>query len=52
MYYSKLNDYFENNYLVKDDQMIILDCAMNNLSLFKFIKETNSMMDEFSHYLL
>lgn len=55
IYYSKLNDYFENNYLVKDDQMIILDCAMNNLSLFEFIKETNSMMDKwfaFSNYLL
>ena len=55
VYYQRLNAYFENNYLVKDDQMIIIDCLINNLSNFKLIKETVPGMDNwfaFAHYLL
>lgn len=55
VYYQRLNAYFENNYLVKDDQMIILDCLINHLSNFKLIKEIVPNMDKwfaFSHYLL
>ena len=55
IYYKRLTDYFENKYLVKDDQMIILDCLINNLSQFKLIKETEPRMDKwfaFSSYLL
>jgi glycosyltransferase involved in cell wall biosynthesis len=29
-YYTRLHQYFENEYLVKDDQMIILDCITHN----------------------
>ena len=37
-FYQKLNLYFNNNYLVKDDEMIILDCYLNNKENFKLIK--------------
>ena len=55
VYYQRLNTYFENNYLVKDDQVIIIDCLINNLSNFKLIKETVPRMNAwfaFSNYLL
>lgn len=55
VFYNRLNEYFKNNYLVKDDQIIILDCIINNLTKFKLIKETVPGMNEwfaFSHYLL
>jgi hypothetical protein len=41
--------------LVKDDQVIIIDCLINNLSNFKLIKETVPRMNAwfaFSNYLL
>lgn len=37
-YYSRLQRYFENDYLVKDDQMIILDCIIHNESMFELGK--------------
>lgn len=33
-YYTRLKQYFENEYLVKDDQMIILDCIIHNENKF------------------
>jgi len=36
---SKLKLYFENEYLVTDDQMIILDCIFSNRSEFNLIRE-------------
>ena len=55
IYYRRLNDYFENNYLVKDDQMIIIDCVVNHLSEFTRIIEPDPTMDcwfAFSNYLV
>ena len=37
-FYNRLNDYFINNYLVKDDQFIIVDCVVHNLKKFKLIQ--------------
>ena len=45
IYYEKLTKYFNNNYLVKDDQIIILDCIINNLSHFQIIQEPNRFKD-------
>ena len=55
VYYERLARYFEHNYLVKDDQIIIVDCIINHLSEFKRIKETDHRIDSwfaFSNYLL
>jgi hypothetical protein len=35
----KLSNYFLNNYLVKDDQMILVDCIFSNLNNFILFKE-------------
>lgn len=37
--------YFENNYLVKDDQMIILNCISNNMDKFHLYYENNPRYD-------
>lgn len=36
---NKLELYFRNNYLVKDDQIIIADCVFSNLELFSLFRE-------------
>ena len=36
---------FTYNYLVKDDQMVIIDCIINNLKKFKLIEEENPRKD-------
>lgn len=36
---NKLNLYFNNNYLVKDDQIIIVDCVFNDLDKFILFRE-------------
>jgi hypothetical protein len=36
---SKLSNYFKNNYLVKDDQIILVDCIFNNLDKFLLFRE-------------
>ncbi len=41
LYDNKLKLYFQNNYLVKDDQIILIDCIFSNLKLFKLYKENN-----------
>jgi hypothetical protein len=38
-YDAKLKLYFENEYLVKDDQMIVIDCIMSNLKQFQLHEE-------------
>jgi len=38
-YDAKLKRYFENNYLVKDDQIIVVSCIMTNLNQFQLHKE-------------
>lgn len=35
----KLQLYFQHDYLVKDDQIIIVDCVFSNMDRFKLIKE-------------
>ena len=39
MYDDKLKLYFENNYLVKDDQIIIIDNIMSKFNLFQLVVE-------------
>jgi len=39
LYYKTLESYFENHRLVKDDQIIIADCAFSHLTHFKLYKE-------------
>jgi hypothetical protein len=41
IYNSKLELYFKHNYLVKDDQVIIVDCIFSNLDHFKLYYENN-----------
>lgn len=43
---AKLQLYIDNNCLVKDDQMIIVDCVFSNESEFELIKENNDKYDD------
>ena len=45
VYDNKLKLYFENDYLVKDDQMIIIDCIFSNMKHFYLCRETNTYFD-------
>lgn len=45
IYDEKLILYFNNNYLVKDDQMIIINCIYSNTYLFKLHIEQNKYFD-------
>lgn len=45
MYYNKLELYFNNEYLVKDDQIIIADCVFSNLDKFKLYREFSPPFD-------
>jgi hypothetical protein len=40
-YDKTLNNYFKHNYLVKDDQIILVDCIFTHLQKFKIYKEKN-----------
>ena len=54
-YYKTLTKYFTYDYLIKDDQIILLDCIISNLKQFKIIQETNHHHDPwfvFQNYLL
>jgi hypothetical protein len=42
---SKLALYFNNNYLVKDDQIILADCIFSNMDNFTLFKEYNPPFD-------
>ena len=44
-YDNKLKLYFKNDYLVKDDQIIIVDCIYSNLKKFNIHFEKNSQYD-------
>jgi hypothetical protein len=44
-YETKLELYFKNNYLVKDDQIILIDCILSNLDKFNLYKENNPYFD-------
>jgi len=56
-YENKLKLYFENNYLVKDDQIILVDCILsnNNKSHFNILRENDDRFDNwflFQRFLL
>jgi hypothetical protein len=42
---TRLRLYFEHNYLVKDDQMIIIDCILNNNHRFKLHRYESDIFD-------
>lgn len=44
-YDTKLAVYFENGYLVKDDQIILLDCILSNVGSFTLFRENNQLFD-------
>ena len=44
-YDEKLELYFKNNYLVKDDQIILVDCILSNLDAFTLFRENNQILD-------
>jgi hypothetical protein len=44
-YDNKLALYFQHNYLVKDDQIIVADCALSNLQHFALCKEEDPRYD-------
>ena len=41
IYDTKLELYFKNNYLVKDDQIILVDCVLSNINEFMLFRENN-----------
>jgi hypothetical protein len=45
VYDSKLELYFKNNYLVKDDQIIIVDCIFSNKEHFTLYREKHHAFD-------
>jgi hypothetical protein len=45
LYDSKLKLYFKNNYLVKDDQIILIDCILSNSNDFTLFKENTYSLD-------
>lgn len=54
-YYETLNLYFKHRYLVKDDQIIIINSIVDNLKNFEIVMEKNKRMDPwfvFQRYLL
>jgi hypothetical protein len=44
-YDEKLGLYFINNYLVKDDQIILADCIFSNMNYFTLFRENNPRYD-------
>ena len=44
-YDKKLELYFKNNYLVKDDQIILVDCILSNPNEFLLFRENNRNLD-------
>jgi hypothetical protein len=44
-YNNKLELYFKNNYLVKDDQIIIVDCILSDMDKFVLFRENHPRLD-------
>ena len=44
-YETKLQLYFTNSYLVKDDQIILLDCILSNIDSFTIFRENKPAVD-------
>jgi hypothetical protein len=54
-FYAKLENYFINDYLVKDDQIIVADCVFSDIDNFEIIFENDNKYDNwflFQRYLL
>lgn len=54
-HYNRLEKYFQHNYLVKDDQIVLIDNICSNLSHFNLIREQDSSYDPwftFQRFLL
>ena len=54
-FYDRLHQYLDNEYLVKDDQIVIVDCILNNLKRFEIIEEKTPNKDKwfvFQSFLL
>ena len=54
-YCSKLELYFKNSYLVKDDQVVLIDCIMSQQDHFTLFRENDSRFDNwfmFQRHLL
>ena len=45
IYDNKLQLYFKNNYLVKDDQIILADCILSNIEHFTLFRENKIQFD-------
>jgi hypothetical protein len=45
LYDDTLSSYFKNNYLVKDDQIILVDCILSNLNNFTLFRENAYNVD-------
>jgi len=45
IYDDKLELYFTHNYLVKDDQIILVDCILSNINCFTLFRENNMYFD-------
>lgn len=45
LYDSTLSLYFQNNYLVKDDQHILIDCILSNIDNFTLFRENDQKFD-------
>jgi len=44
-YNNKLELYFKNNYLVKDDQIILADCILSDMDKFVLFRENHPRLD-------
>jgi len=44
-YNNKLELYFKNNYLVKDDQIIVVDCVLSDINSFTLFRENSPGLD-------
>jgi len=44
-YDNKLELYFKNNYLVKDDQIIVVDCVFSDIKNFALFRENTRLVD-------
>jgi hypothetical protein len=54
-YDTTLKNYFEHEYLVKDDQILLVDCILSQLDEFKLFREKNPRFDNwfmFQRYLI
>ena len=44
-YNNKLEFYLKNNYLVKDDQIIVVDCVLSDINSFTLFRENSTGLD-------